>query len=104
MANFTTEQQKQILKQYATLLVKSWPNDKSQLTEQDLYEAKKQLKGFLEVMPISPKAHIGGCVNLARLINLKYGLKGYKLDDFLWGIDSNLMRQYELLDTLKETA
>jgi len=104
MANFTTEQQQQILKQYATLLVKSWPNDKSQLTEQDLYAAKKQLNGFLEVMPISPKAHIGGCVNLARLINLKYGLKGEPLEKFIWGIDSKLMRQYELLDTLKETA
>ena len=104
MANFTTEQQQEIVKQYATLLVKSWPNDKSQLTEQDLYETMKQLKGFLAVMPISPKAHIGGCVNLARLINLKYGLKGEHLEKFIWGIDSNLMRQYELLDTLKEPA
>ena len=104
MANFTIEQQQEIVKQYATLLVKSWPNDISQITEQDLYEAMKQLKGFLAVMPISPKAHIGGCVNLARLVSLKYGLKGEHLEKFIWSFDYNNWSKYELLDTLKEPA
>lgn len=105
MATFTVKQQQEILKRYATLLVKNWPADSRKLEVKEMYEAKKQLDDFLKVMTISPKASVGGCVNLARLINLKYNLKGDKLDEFIWDIDYKLFDQYELIDTLgKETA
>lgn len=104
MANFTVKQQQEILKQYAKLLVKHWPTDKSQLTEKELYEARKHLNEFLEVMSISPTANIGGCVNIARLINLKYGIKGQDLDDFIWKFDYDKFNKYKLLDVLREEA
>jgi len=105
MATFTVKQQQEILKRYATLLVKNWPADSRQLEVKEMYDARKQLEDFLKVMTISPKAYFGGCVNLAKLISLKYNLKGDKLDEFIWGIDHKLLQQYELLDTLgKEPA
>ena len=104
MANFTIEQQQEILKQYAKLLVTHWPKDKSQLTEKDLYEARKHLNEFLKVMPISPKAQIGACVNIARLVHLKYGIKGQALEDFIWNFNYDEFNKYKLLDALKETA
>ena len=102
MATFTVEQQQEVLKCYAKLLVKHWPADSKQLDVKEMYEAKKQLKEFLEVMTISPKAHVGGYVNLARLISLKYNLKGNQLEEFIYGIDHKLFQQYELIDTLNE--
>lgn len=100
MATLNVEQQKLVLKQYGSLIVKDWPADKNDLTERHLYEAKKLLNEFLNVMPISPKANIGGCVNIVRLVNLKYGLKGFNLEDFIYGFDLSKFDKYEFLDDL----
>ena len=102
MTTLNVKQQKLVLKQYGSLIVKDWPADKNDLTERHLYEAKKLLKEFLNVMPLSPKAEDGGCVNIARLINLKYGLKYFDLEDFMYGFDLSKFDKYRLIDDLTQ--
>ena len=104
MTTFNVKKQKEILKCYATLLVKHWPSDVKLLREKELYDARKQLLNFLEVMDW-PEMREGGHTGLSDLVDLKYNLNGKDLWDVLYNFDIKKFKQYELIDTLSlETA
>jgi len=106
MTTFNVKKQKEILKCYATLLVKHWPSDAKLLREKELYDARKQLYKFLEVMDW-PEMRAGGHTGLSDLVDLKYNVKVEDCLVWLWKNDLDLdkFKQYELIDTLsQETA
>jgi hypothetical protein len=104
MTTFNIKKQKEILKCYATLLVKHWPSDSKLLREKEVYEARKQMQKFSEVLDW-PEEREGGYTSLSALVGLKYNLKGEDLWDVLYDIDTKKFKQYELIDTLSlETA